>query len=610
MLKRTSLALLLAVVGCGDNAPTNFPPVLTAQAIELTMVEDGTSTIDATATDPEAEAVTYAATAPSHGVLTGSGPTYTYKPAAGYVGDDALTITVSDGDNALAVPVRIAILAADRAPVADPQAVSVDRNVARAITLTGHDADASATLIFEVATPPAHGTLSGDPPELTYTPDHGYAGPDAFTFNATDSRLTSADATVSITVVPVVVCGDGLPEGAEACDDGNGVNDDGCSNLCLAPACGDGIVQLDRGEECDDGNQLAGDGCDAACLSGGFATVAPVVISGSDPCTTAKAGLSHKVAVDGSGTIYAIMKCGGEAEAASVVVSRDRGLTYSAPLRLAAAGEFDQHVAIAAAGPTGVAYAAWIDDDDDVWLSRTLDAGLTWSPPAVVGRTSDGGSGLSLQAFNDHVFVGFQTSGGLAVVTSAQRASAPFATTTATMGISPIDLLFDPVSHLLYVTGDSPTFSVRVSADAGATFSPEANPPGSQFWSDWAVGAGRVFVAGSNLGPGGNANALYVITSASASAKITGLPATTGEYVRALAADSHGDAFVGSQLDAGAIQLDRLALDATAFDVARAISPSGDSPSVAALPGQHGAVVIYSDSFSVWASVQSYDPPP
>jgi len=62
------------------------------------------------------------------------------------------------------------------------------------------------------------------------------------------------------------LCGDGLtdPASAEACDDGNVVHDDACSNACTLPRCGDGIVQ--PSEACDDDNVLSGDGCRADCL--------------------------------------------------------------------------------------------------------------------------------------------------------------------------------------------------------------------------------------------------------------------------------------------------------------------------------------------------------
>ncbi|MGD2063105.1 MAG: DUF4215 domain-containing protein [Nitrospirota bacterium] len=59
-------------------------------------------------------------------------------------------------------------------------------------------------------------------------------------------------------------CGDGTVDTGEGCDDGNNVGGDGCSALCQVEAiCGDG--NLDLGEECDDGNNLDGDGCSAVC---------------------------------------------------------------------------------------------------------------------------------------------------------------------------------------------------------------------------------------------------------------------------------------------------------------------------------------------------------
>src|SRR5262249_3545779 len=55
-------------------------------------------------------------------------------------------------------------------------------------------------------------------------------------------------------------CGDGIVEiGVEQCDDGNRNNNDACSNKCTETTCGDGIVQT--GEECDDGNNIPNDGC-------------------------------------------------------------------------------------------------------------------------------------------------------------------------------------------------------------------------------------------------------------------------------------------------------------------------------------------------------------
>jgi cysteine-rich repeat protein len=62
---------------------------------------------------------------------------------------------------------------------------------------------------------------------------------------------------------PDVVCGDGVVQGTEACDDGNLVADDACTDRCLLPACGDGILQSPEG--CDDGNAWDDDACTTTC---------------------------------------------------------------------------------------------------------------------------------------------------------------------------------------------------------------------------------------------------------------------------------------------------------------------------------------------------------
>ncbi len=91
------------------------------------------------------------------------------------------------------------------------------------------------------------------------------------------------------------VCGNGIVESPEVCDDGNEVAGDGCAGDCSViesgytcpeagvactktdpddpgtgpgpdptiPGCGNGV--LDEGEQCDDGNVLSFDGCSADC---------------------------------------------------------------------------------------------------------------------------------------------------------------------------------------------------------------------------------------------------------------------------------------------------------------------------------------------------------
>lgn len=67
------------------------------------------------------------------------------------------------------------------------------------ITLYGVDVEGDA-LSYVVVTPPAHGQLSGDGPNLVYTPAPNYNGPDGFTFKVSDGAADSAETTVGIAV--------------------------------------------------------------------------------------------------------------------------------------------------------------------------------------------------------------------------------------------------------------------------------------------------------------------------------------------------------------------------------------------------------------------------
>jgi IPT/TIG domain/Bacterial Ig domain len=84
-------------------------------------------------------------------------------------------------------------------PEAASQAVTTKFNTPVNITLTGISPQ-GFPLTYSVVTGPTAGTLSGTPPNLTYTPATGYLGHDSFTFKVNDGTTNSNTATVSITV--------------------------------------------------------------------------------------------------------------------------------------------------------------------------------------------------------------------------------------------------------------------------------------------------------------------------------------------------------------------------------------------------------------------------
>lgn len=86
--------------------------------------------------------------------------------------------------------------------VADSQTLNVSEDVPMPITLTGRVGN-GGTVSYVLTSSPSHGTLSGDAPNFSYTPNANYSGPDSFTFRAKYGTATSAEATVSITVNPM-----------------------------------------------------------------------------------------------------------------------------------------------------------------------------------------------------------------------------------------------------------------------------------------------------------------------------------------------------------------------------------------------------------------------
>jgi cysteine-rich repeat protein len=413
--------------------------------------------------------------------------------------------------------------------------------------------------------------------------------------DGTCSAANAPDGTSCCGPIPSDRCG---AEFHGSCEAGT------CTNF---NACGDGFIELALGESCDDGNTAGGDGCDATCHVEPFETTAPVKISGDLACTTAVANAARKIAVDGSGTIYAVMRCG---LTANVAVSTDRGQSFSAPLDLSSGlGTLNLGVSqvAVATGPSGVAYVAIMLTTGEVYLRTTQDKGATWSSGAFLGTAANTTAGLSLAAFNDDIYVGFRNPTGISVARNHNRGAGAFAITPVGMSVSFFDLVFDVRLGTLAVCADTPSFHVRTSSDGGISFAPEVNPPGLEFFSDWATGNGLIFVSGTGFFID-NSTLLYLIPSSapSTSTFVAGLPSVSAAQTRSVAADDLGNAFVASQLNGGGVQLDRLATSAAAFDVPRSIDSAGGSPVAGPLPGGGGAAVVYTKGTEVWATIQAY----
>ena len=177
----------------------NLAPVAEAQTV--TLAEDTVTSINLTGSAASGGSLFYSIlTYPSKGTLDSLAPNLLYRPAANYTGSDNFTFKVNDGsqDSGVAT-VSISVTPVNDAPVANAQSVVARANTAKTLMLTGSDIE-GAPLTYALVTQPAHGALTGTPPNVTYTPTNDYTGPDSFMFMVNDGSLDSAVATVSISV--------------------------------------------------------------------------------------------------------------------------------------------------------------------------------------------------------------------------------------------------------------------------------------------------------------------------------------------------------------------------------------------------------------------------
>ncbi len=179
----------------GDSNQAPVPGNATASTPEDTPVD-----IALTASDADGDDLTYSLLSPpEHGSVTISGATVTYTPDVDYVGDDTIGYTVFDGTTTVLGEVAVTVT-----PLDDPvealnlhRAAIAGQSTACLLECKNVDGDAVS---YTVTSDPSHGTLSGTPPNLTYTADSGYDGTDSFEYTVDDGAASTG--TVTLYVAP------------------------------------------------------------------------------------------------------------------------------------------------------------------------------------------------------------------------------------------------------------------------------------------------------------------------------------------------------------------------------------------------------------------------
>ena len=185
-----------------DLWPVNDAPTALAQSVTVT--EDLVHDIKLIGHDVDGDVLRYTVTdGPANGTLLGDPPNLTYQPKPNFHGTDSFKFTVRDPSLETSPPatVSITIDSVEDPPTAGSFSLSLAEDTPTPITLAGSDADGDP-ITYSYATP-AHGTVTGGGPVVTYTPARDFSGTDSFTYTATSRGTISARGTVSLTVTPV-----------------------------------------------------------------------------------------------------------------------------------------------------------------------------------------------------------------------------------------------------------------------------------------------------------------------------------------------------------------------------------------------------------------------
>ena len=184
-------------------SPTNQPPVAlgVAEGDKLSVVEGQKIGLTLQGRDPEGAALTFVRVAsPTKGVLSGKPPALIYTANLGQSGEDSFSFKVSDGQSDSAVlVVRIQVEIANLAPTALTQVLTTEASQSLPFRLSGLDPEGDS-LTYRLISGPSNGAISGNPPDLVYTPKNGFSGLDQMEFVANDGRKDSKPQTIWIVV--------------------------------------------------------------------------------------------------------------------------------------------------------------------------------------------------------------------------------------------------------------------------------------------------------------------------------------------------------------------------------------------------------------------------
>jgi VCBS repeat-containing protein len=183
----------------------NDPPTI-SDINDIQTQEDTPIAITLTAQDIDSSIFSYTLTVlPKHGSIELINNQLTYSPERDYFGSDILTYQAFDGVNhSNEAAIRINIIGGNDRPVVLSEVKFTVEDRILGGMLTGSDEE-NDPLTFYIQTQPQHGllNLNSQTGEYSYIPQKDFYGKDGFEYYASDSKLDSESAYLTITIDPI-----------------------------------------------------------------------------------------------------------------------------------------------------------------------------------------------------------------------------------------------------------------------------------------------------------------------------------------------------------------------------------------------------------------------
>nr|CAA6809879.1 MAG: T1SS secreted agglutinin RTX [uncultured Thiotrichaceae bacterium] len=206
-----AIATVTVVVEADPVDPVNSSPVAVDDSVSTTIDKQVPIHVLGNDTDADSDVLvisSFDVTTKEGGTVASSDGQLLYTPAAGFVGEDTFTYTISDNKGGLATATVSVTVTDDSAPIPDLDAQNdsgtTPVNTPVEVDVISNDSDPDGDTVsidrFDSNSKEGGTIAENANGSLVYTPPTDFTGTDSFTYDATDGNGETDTATVIITV--------------------------------------------------------------------------------------------------------------------------------------------------------------------------------------------------------------------------------------------------------------------------------------------------------------------------------------------------------------------------------------------------------------------------